>query len=75
MKFQAAGKNYEIVLRPKRYYKPFTIQLVQFSHDRYAGTDIAKNFSSQIRLMDPANHEDREAVILLIGGPSRFLEE
>jgi ResB-like family len=65
VKFQAAGKNYEMVLRPKRYYKPFTIQLIQFSHDRYAGTDLAKNFSSRIRLMDPANHEDREALIYM----------
>ena len=63
--FQAAGKNYQIVLRPKRFYKPFTIQLVQFSHDRYAGTDIAKNFSSRIRLVDPANHEDRETLIYM----------
>lgn len=63
--FQAGGKNYQIVLRPKRFYKPFTIQLVQFSHDRYAGTDIAKNFSSRIRLVDPANHEDRETLIYM----------
>ena len=59
------GKELQIVLRPKRFYKPFTIQLVQFSHDRYAGTDIAKNFSSRIRLVDPANHEDRETLIYM----------
>jgi hypothetical protein len=63
--FQAAGKNYQIVLRPKRFYKSFTIQLVQFSHDRYPGTDLAKNFSSRIRLVDPVNHEDREALIYM----------
>jgi hypothetical protein len=28
--FQAGGKHYQIVLRPKRFYKPFAIQLVQF---------------------------------------------
>jgi hypothetical protein len=63
--FQADGKNYQIVLRPKRFYKPFAIQLVQFSHDRYAGTDIAKNFSSRIRLLDPFRHEDRETLIYM----------
>jgi ResB-like family len=63
--FQASGKNYQIVLRPKRFYKPFAIQLVQFSHDRYAGTDIAKNFSSRVRLLDPSNHEDRETQIYM----------
>ena len=63
--FQAGGKNYQIVLRPKRFYKPFAIQLVQFSHDRYAGTDIPKNFSSRIRLLDPSRHEDRETLIYM----------
>ena len=63
--FQARGKNYQIVLRPKRFYKPFAIQLVQFSHDRYAGTDIAKNFSSRVRLLDSSNHEDRETLIYM----------
>jgi ResB-like family len=63
--FQAGGKNYQIVLRPKRFYKPFAIQLVQFSHDRYAGTDIAKNFSSRIRLLDSSRHEDRETLIYM----------
>jgi hypothetical protein len=63
--FQAGGKNYQIVLRPKRFYKPFAIQLVQFSHDRYAGTDLPKNFSSRIRLLDPSRHEDRETLIYM----------
>ena len=63
--FQTGGKNYQIVLQPKRVYKPFAIQLVQFSHDRYAGTDIPKNFSSRIRLLDPARHEDRETLIYM----------
>jgi hypothetical protein len=63
--FQAGGRNYQIVLRPKRFYKPFAIQLVQFSHDRYAGTDLPKNFSSRIRLLDPSRHEDRETLIYM----------
>lgn len=63
--FRAGGKSYLIVLRPKRFYKPFAIQLVQFSHDRYAGTDIPKNFSSRVRLVDPSRHEDRETLIYM----------
>ena len=69
--FQAGGKNYRIVLRPKRLYKPFAIQLVQFSHDRYAGTDIPKNFASRIRLLDPSHHEDRETLIYM-NNPLRY---
>jgi hypothetical protein len=69
--FQAAGKTCQIVLRPKRFYKPFAIQLLQFRHDRYAGTEIAKNFSSRIKLMDPSKHEDRESLIFM-NNPLRY---
>jgi hypothetical protein len=71
LSFQAAGKTFQIVLRPKRFYKPFAIQLLQFRHDRYAGTDIAKNFSSRIKLTDPAKHEDRESLIFM-NNPLRY---
>jgi ResB-like family len=64
-RFRVDGKSYQIVLRPKRFYKPFAIQLVQFSHDRYAGTDIPKNFSSRVRLVDSSRHEDRETLIYM----------
>jgi hypothetical protein len=63
--FHAGGKDYPLVLRSKRFYQPFAIQLVQFSDDRYAGTDIPKSFSSRIRLLEPARHEDRETLIYM----------
>jgi hypothetical protein len=69
--FQAGAKSYQIVLQPKRFYKPFSIQLLQFRHDRYAGTDIAKNFSSRIRLLDPSKHEDRESLVFM-NNPLRY---
>jgi hypothetical protein len=71
LSFDAAGKTWQIVLRPKRFYKPFAIQLLQFRHDRYAGTDIARNFSSKIRLTDPSRHEDRESLIFM-NNPLRY---
>jgi len=69
--FQTGGKSYQIVLRPKRFYKPFAVQLLQFRHDRYAGTDVARNFSSRIRLLDPSKHEDRELLIFM-NNPLRY---
>jgi hypothetical protein len=69
--FEAGGKTFQIALRSKRFYKPFAIQLLQFRHDRYAGTDIAKNFSSRIKLTDPAKHEDRESLIFM-NNPLRY---
>jgi len=64
-RFRVGEKSFQIVLRPKRFYKPFAIQLVQFSHDRYAGTDIPRNFSSRVRLVDSSRHEDRETLIYM----------
>lgn len=57
------GRMLELQLRPKQYYKPYTIQLLDFRHDRYAGTGMARNFSSRIRLIDPERGVDREELI------------
>src|SRR5262249_46165402 len=57
------GKPYEVALRFKRLYKPYTLHLIEFRFDRYEGTDIAKNYSSLVRLIDPERNEDREVLI------------
>jgi hypothetical protein len=70
-KFQVAGRTYELALRPLRYYKPYTISLLEFKHDIYAGTDIPSNFSSKIHLRDPARGEDRD-VLIRMNTPLRY---
>lgn len=57
------GKTYDVYLRFKRSYKPYTLQLLEFRHDAYPGTDIPKNYSSRVRLVDPMRNEDREVLI------------
>jgi hypothetical protein len=57
------GKTYRVALRFKRSYKPYSLYLYEFRFDRYPGTDIAKNFSSRVRLVDPERGEDREVLI------------
>jgi hypothetical protein len=69
--FELNGKSYQLVMRAKRFYKPFSIQLLQFSHDRYAGTDIAKNFSSRVRISNPTDSEGRETLIFM-NNPLRY---
>jgi hypothetical protein len=59
------GKRYDVALRFKRTYKPFALHLVKFKVDRYPGTDLAKEYSSKVRLVDPERHEDREVVICM----------
>ena len=65
------GHTYELMLRPARHYHPFSISLLKFSHDRYAGTDIPKNFSSRVRLQTPDGRVDRE-VLIYMNNPLRY---
>jgi hypothetical protein len=69
--FTFKGHTYQLALRPVRFYKPFSIELQKFSHDRYAGTDIPKNFSSRIRVRRPDTGEDRE-VLIKMNTPLRY---
>jgi hypothetical protein len=57
------GKTYDVTLRWKRTYKPYTVNLLEFRHDLYPGTNIPKNFSSRIRLVDSEQGVDREVTI------------
>ena len=41
-KFDYAGRTWEIVLRFKRYYHPFTITLIDFTREKYVGTEFPK---------------------------------
>lgn len=65
------GHTYIIALRFTRHYKPYTLTLQKFSHDRYAGTEIPKNFSSQIHLMTPDGRDDRD-VLIYMNNPLRY---
>ena len=47
------GKPYQLFLRFKRIYHDYTIRLHDFVHDRYTGTQVAKDFASHVTLTDP----------------------
>lgn len=53
-------KLYELSFRQKRIHKGYSVQLIDFRHDKYVGSNQAKNFSSDIRLLDPENNVDRQ---------------
>jgi hypothetical protein len=68
------NRKYELALRPRRHYKPYSIQLLKFQHDMYPGTDIPKNFSSRILLQRPQTGEKRE-VLIYMNNPLRYAGE
>jgi len=65
------GRTFELYLRWRRYYKPYSMKLIDFNHDTYTGTSIPKNFSSQIHLVDPSRHQDRD-VLISMNRPLRY---
>ena len=69
--FTLNGHTYELAMRQRRFYKQFALTLLDFAHDSYAGTDIPKNFSSRVRLLDFERNENREVVISM-NDPLRY---
>lgn len=63
--FEAGGKPWKMSIRQRRLYHPFSIRLLDFSHDRYLGTNVPKNFSSKVRIINPETGEDREDLIYM----------
>ena len=72
--FTFGGRTWQIALRPLRYYKPYAMTLLAFHHDLYPGTDIPKNYSSNVHLHDPATGEDRDVKIFM-NSPLRYRGE
>jgi ABC-type transport system involved in cytochrome c biogenesis permease subunit len=67
-------KSYQISLRAKRLYKPYTIHVLKLTHKKYIGTDKPKDYRSQIRITDPSRGEDREVAISM-NDPFRYQGE
>ena len=53
----------KVYLRNRRYYLPFEIELIDFSFDRYRGTNTPRNYSSQIILRD-GNHQEEKLIYM-----------
>lgn len=69
--FNVQGRTWEIALRLKRFYQPFSIHLIKVTHDVYPGTEIPKNFASKVRVKSDDGKEDRETTIFM-NNPLRF---
>ena len=65
------SRTYRLAMRLRRFYKPFSVQLLEFRHDVYPGTDIPKNFSSRVLVQRPDTGEKRE-VLIYMNNPLRY---
>lgn len=69
--FSYEGRPYILEMRQRRFYKDFSLRLIDFRHDVYPGTTKARNFSSLVHLKDPGRGEDRE-VLIYMNHPLRY---
>jgi hypothetical protein len=72
--FSCNGRSWQLAMRPARYYKPYSVSLRKFTHERYAGTDIPKNFASQVTVIDPDRSVSRD-VLIYMNHPLRYRGE
>lgn len=68
------GKSYELALRFKHAYKPYTMHLIDVRKDDYIGTSTPRNYSSDVRLVDPSRNVDRH-VRIWMNNPLRYAGE
>ena len=52
-----------LALRFKRYYEDYNIELVDFRHDKFQGTEKARNFSSDVIVRERDSGAERKVHI------------
>ena len=72
--FSCGGRSWKIAMRTARYYKPYSVTLQKFTHEKYAGTEIPKNFASKVTLIDPERSVNRD-VLIYMNHPLRYRGE
>lgn len=72
--FSCGGRTWMIAMRTARYYKPYSVTLQKFTHEKYAGTEIPKNFASKVTLIDPERSVSRD-VLIYMNHPLRYRGE
>ena len=67
-------KPYELALRFKRYYKPYSMSLIDVHTEYYPGTTTPRDYSSTLQLVDPSRDVDRQVKVWM-NNPLRFAGE
>lgn len=58
-------QSWEIALRFTRFYYPFSIELIDFKHEKYPGTEVPFNFSSEVMVHHDDSSKDQKALIYM----------
>jgi ABC-type transport system involved in cytochrome c biogenesis permease subunit len=68
------GRTYDVALRFRRTYKPYSLTLIDVRKDDYLGTSTPRNYSSDVRLVDASRDTDRQ-VHIWMNNPLRYAGE
>ena len=68
------GKKYDLSLRFRRDYKPYTVELLDVDGTNYVGTSTARNYSSRVRVVNDSQKKDFEHHIWM-NNPLRYAGE
>ncbi len=68
---KVGSDTWRFSFRPERTYRPFTLTLLDFTHDVYPGTEKPRDFRARVRLEDPKTRENRE-VDIFMNNPLRY---
>ncbi|MDA1164099.1 MAG: cytochrome c biogenesis protein CcsA [Planctomycetota bacterium] len=68
------GQTWDVYLRFKRHYKPYTVQLKDVSKTDYVGTSTPRDYRSVVRIVEPKAGEDFEQHIWM-NNPLRYAGE
>jgi ABC-type transport system involved in cytochrome c biogenesis permease subunit len=69
------GHDYDVFLRFKRNYKPYSITLIDVQKNDYLGTSTPRDYRSLVKLVDPTRNTDRDDVKIWMNNPLRFAGE
>ena len=69
--FTHAGQKLHHLVAPGSLLQALLHQLIKFTHARYKGTEIPKDFSSHIHLHNSQTREDRD-VLIYMNNPLRY---
>ncbi|MGC6424556.1 MAG: cytochrome c biogenesis protein ResB [Lentimonas sp.] len=58
-------QSWEVALRFTRYYHPFEVELIDFKHEKYPGTEIPFNFSSEVMVHHNDTSKNQKGLIYM----------
>ena len=61
----AGDRSFEIALRFTRHYYPFEIELIDFKHEKYPGTEVPFNFSGEFKVTHQDSTKNQKALIYM----------